>query len=246
MDYIGRDVWEAQYDAGFGARALPCQQAWLHHTVTKQLAVDATVYAEREQMRVIERIGQSRFGKGFSYNLAIFPSGRVYVGCGVSRVGSHTAKRNTIALGIVLVGNYQDNEVSDEMYQALVGVLRDADRLGWLPSPRLDGGHRDLKATSCPGAHAYDLIGQVNNAAARPYQPAPTPEPEPEPELPVEESMARLIKTPSEPEVWATDGLRRWHVPSQVELADLRNTGIYGDGVVHVVSPQTVAALPLR
>lgn len=185
MDYIGRKAWGAQHVAGAGARELPCAEAWLHHTVTlapdlafSDLNADSLDDDEVRAMRRIESIGQQRFGRGFSYNLAVMPSGRVYVGCGVRRVGTHTGGRNTRALGIVLVGDYSKHEPSPQMSDALVEVLRDAKRLGWLRDARLSGGHRDVKATGCPGDRAYRLIADVNRRAAGAVpSPAPTPEP---------------------------------------------------------------------
>jgi hypothetical protein len=245
VDYISRDVWGAIYAPGIGPRALPCLEAWLHHTSTITLPVDATPNDERQQMRRVEGVGQQRFGAGFSYNLAIFPSGRVYVGCGVRRVGTHTAKRNTRALGIVLVGNYEAQPVPGPMRAALVEVLRDAKRLGWLPEARLNGGHRDLKATACPGQHAYALIGGVNAEAAG-HAPPPPPAPVPLGPVPPEhlgDSMARLIKSDDRPHVFATDGIRKWHVPTPRALAELRQTGMYGEQV-HTVSRDTIDRMP--
>lgn len=253
MEYVGRDVWGARHDAGSGPRPIPCTEAWLHHTATATLPVTASEAKEREVMRAVEAIGEQRFGRGFSYNLAIFPSGRVYVGCGVRRVGSHTGGRNTRALGIVLVGNFDAQRVPAPMRAALVEVLRDAKRMGWLTAPRLNGGHRDVKQTACPGRYGYALIPGVNAEAASagpppppaPPAPAPHPQPTPAPANPVEGHMARLVKKADDPHVWATDGLHRWHVPTTGVLADLRATGVYGDGQVHVVSDLTVDALVL-
>ncbi len=253
MDYISRAAWGARHAAGFGDRPIPCAEAWLHHTVTlapdlafHDLDSNGTDDDEAKAMRAVEAIGQQRFGAGFSYNLAVMPSGRVYVGCGVRRVGSHTAGRNTRALGIVLVGDYSANHVPEPMRAALVEVLRDAKRLGWLGAPRLTGGHRDLKKTGCPGDHAYALIGRVNAEAAGHAPPPPPPAPVPLGPVPPEhlgDSMARLIKSDDRPHVFATDGIRKWHVPTPQALAELRQTGMYGEHV-HTVSRSTIDAMP--
>lgn len=179
MDFISRETWGARFAAGSGPRPLPTAEAWLHHTVTKHLPVGASPTEERAQMRSVEAIGQQRFGQGFSYNLALFPSGRCYVGCGVRRVGSHTAGRNSRALGIVLVGDFDRNEVGPELRAALAELLRTAHSEGWIDAPKLDGGHRDLKQTACPGRFAYRLIPELNRAAA-----APPPKPQPAPPKP--------------------------------------------------------------
>lgn len=181
MKLISRSKWGARHRAGFGPRKLPTSQLWLHHTVTlapdlhfQDLNADSVDDDEAKAMRVIEDIGQDRFGAGFSYNVAVMPSGRLYEGCGVDRVGAHTAKRNTTSFGLVLVGNYEANPVPEPMKLAVTRFVREAHQLGWIDQPKFDGGHRDLKQTSCPGINAYRLIPEFNKTA-----PAPTPTPTP-------------------------------------------------------------------
>lgn len=166
MKIIDRKTWGAKYKAGFGSRVLPTSEAWLHHSVTTAPPDDLA--REYAAMRSIEAIGQSRFGAGFSYNLAVMPSGRVYEGCGVSRVGAHTAGRNSRAMGIVLVGNYESSPLPAPMLAALPDLLMHAHREAWIDEPKFDGGHRDIKATACPGIHAYRQIAAVNLAAVTP------------------------------------------------------------------------------
>lgn len=185
MKFVSREQWGAKYAAGTGAREIPTAEVWLHHTVTlapdlafADLNKDSVDDDEAAAMRTIERIGQQRFGAGFSYNLALMPSGRAYVGCGVRRVGTHTSKRNTRALGIVLVGDYEKNVVPEPMRASLVEVLRFGFAEGWIDRPAIDGGHRDLKETACPGRHAYKLIGDVTREASG-VRPKPNPTPEP-------------------------------------------------------------------
>lgn len=173
MQIISRAEWGARHRAGFGARRLPVAEAWLHHTV---MGAPTSPAGERAEMRKIEQVGQQRFGAGVSYNLVVMPSGRVYEGCGASRVGAHTARRNTTSLGIVLAGNYDTAAVSAPMRQALSELLRYAHGWGWLTAPRFTGGHRDAPgaSTACPGRNAHRLIPTLNAAAAA--QPRPTEE----------------------------------------------------------------------
>jgi hypothetical protein len=165
VQIIPRSEWGASYRAGFGARALPVGEAYLHHSATAPPANSPA--SERAAMRQIEQIGQQRFGAGFSYNLAVMPSGRVYEGCGVSRVGAHTRGRNTAALGIVLVGDYDTARVPAAAQQALVDLLRHAHASRWLTRPAFTGGHRDAPgaSTACPGRHAHALISDLNRRA---------------------------------------------------------------------------------
>lgn len=168
MDFIGRSTWGAAHPAGFGPRPIPLDEAYLHHSVTPPPGPDLA--AEYAAMRTLERIGQQRFGSGISYNLAVMPSGRVYVGTGVRRVGAHTRGRNTRALGVVLVGNFEASPVPAPALKALSDLLRFAGEEGWLKAARFTGGHRDALGanTSCPGRFAYGMLSAINAAALAP------------------------------------------------------------------------------
>lgn len=227
MDYVSRKDWGAKYAEGFGERNLPTSETWLHHSVTlspdlefKDLNKDSRDDDEVQAMQTIEQIGQQRFGAGFSYNIAVMPSGRPYIGCGVRRIGSHTAKRNTKALGIVLVGNYETTKLPEQMKTTLVDILRDSYRLGWATKPAFTGGHRDLKETACPGKYAYLLIPSFNSAAAKKKIVTPTPIVEIE-----EPSMYALVREEKTDPVYAVrEGVWVHITPQQLQV--LRKTGL--------------------
>ena len=120
-------------------------------------------------MRTLEQIGEDRFHRGISYTWAVMPSGTVYEGHGVDRQGAHTAKRNSIARAIVLVGDYSRTKPTPAMLSAVSTLLVHAHTSGWIRLPRLNGGHRDAPGAStvCPGAAAEALIPAINTAAER-------------------------------------------------------------------------------
>jgi hypothetical protein len=72
------------------------------------------------------------------------------------------------------------------------------------------------------------------------HPPPPAPAP-----LLEEDDVARLIKAPDKGATFGTDGTQRWHVPSPPVLKELIAIGLYGDGRTHVVSQETIDALPL-
>jgi hypothetical protein len=165
---IPRSEWGARYDNGSGPRRLPATEAWLHHSVT--VAPDPVPPFDDDYVaiRTLESIGESRFGRGISYTRLLTPAGLVFEGHSIDRVGTHTGGRNTVAVGYCLVGNYDATKPTDAQVLALAWCLQEDRRRGWLDRPALDGGHRDLKATACPGKYAYALIGHVNRLAAGP------------------------------------------------------------------------------
>ena len=171
MSRYTRQQWGARYRAGFGDRSAnyPLDEAWGHHSVTAQLGENATFAQECNQMRILENIGQQRFGGGISYSFGIFQSGRAYHGLGASRIGAHTAGRNSVSVSFVFVGNYENTIPSAKALGAAAQLLKDLRAQGVLRRPRLNGGHRDAPGnagTACPGRHLHSRLSVINSQAA--------------------------------------------------------------------------------
>lgn len=171
---IPRARWGARHARGFGPAPLPAQEVWLHHSVT--IAPDVVlVDADRDgvdddeerAMRTLEDIGDLRFGGGISYTFAVMPSGRVYEGHGVDRQGAHTKGRNDIARAIVLVGNYEEQAVTEAQVRSVAELLCHGQRAGWWKRSALTGGHQQAPGAStlCPGRHAMAVLPLINKLA---------------------------------------------------------------------------------
>lgn len=164
---IPRSEWGARYRDGFGARPIGSLERWLHHSVTTQLAKTATLVAEKAEIRKLEDIGQIRFKGGISYTFIIAPSGHIFQGHSISRVGAHTQGHNTKGVGIALLGNYQNMAPTPEQEAAIAWLLTQGVASAWWKPRALSGGHRDTKATACPGNRAYPRIPAINALAAK-------------------------------------------------------------------------------
>lgn len=181
---IARAEWGAQYRDGFGNRALSgITKIVLHHSVTTSPPVGSSFSQDCAAIRTLERIGQNRFKGGISYTFAIPKSGRVFAGHSLGRIGAHTGGHNTTAIGVVLVGNYQGEAPTPEQEAALAWLVdvylpEQGVRVG-----RITHGHRDFKATSCPGNRAYARIAAINALSgsvtpiSRPTPAPPAPKP---------------------------------------------------------------------
>ena len=177
MRIVPRGEWGARHDDGSGDRKLPATEAWLHHSVTKHLEQSATPAQEAAAMRDVEAIGESRYQQGISYTFGVFPSGRVYQGHSVHRVGTHTGGRNTVGIGICLIGDYSKHAPTAALIAAVADLLAHLKATGALTTGQLRGGHRDVKRltgdsilTECPGNHAYARIPDINRLALHPEQ----------------------------------------------------------------------------
>jgi hypothetical protein len=163
---IPRSEWGAKYDNGVGSAPLPAGESWLHHSATVPLNDDY------EAIRKLEAIGEQRFGSGISYTWLFTLSGRIFEGHSPHRQGTHTGGRNDVSRALCLVGNYQDTDPTEAQLRAVAWLLWHAVGQGWLRTPQLRGGHRDVRPmtgdsiiTACPGDRAYRLIPIINAMA---------------------------------------------------------------------------------
>lgn len=161
---IPRSTWAPRYDNGVAIIGVTewlnaGKELWLHHSITNPFGPDASLAQDCQHMRDFEAIGESRFGAGISYTWVVMPSGRVFQGHDVDRQGTHTYQRNNRSRGICLAGNYDVTGLPGRMERAVSALLRE---LG----ATLDGGHRDVYPTACPGRYAYDRIGEINRLAS--------------------------------------------------------------------------------
>ncbi|HMJ76586.1 MAG TPA: N-acetylmuramoyl-L-alanine amidase [Iamia sp.] len=146
-----RSAWGAKFSNGAGPASLPATDgAFLHHSDGKAKDGPGVVLD-------LERVGQERFKAGISYTFAISPDGTIWEGHSIDRRGSHTKDHNTKGRGIVLMGVYSQTAPSREQKEAVAQLLAHGVRHAWWPSTRLRG-HREVRATECPGEAAFGTI----------------------------------------------------------------------------------------
>lgn len=152
-----RSFWGAVHDDGDLTLSGLAEEVFIHHSVTAQLSPFAAVSQEIAQMRLLEQIGENRFGQGISYNVCVFPSGRAYQGVSFNRRGTHTGGRNSTSRSIVLMGNYEENAPTDSQLRTAQSLYHEGKGKWWKDSAPLFG-HRDVSQTACPGQHVYSRL----------------------------------------------------------------------------------------
>jgi hypothetical protein len=172
---ITRASWGARYGDGRAGATYPASEIWLHHSVTHAPEPGATFTQDCAAIRTIEDIGAQRFGQsyGFPYTFGITPSGRIFAGHDVTKLGAHTVGHNAVARAVVLVGDYTSREPTPAQLDSTAWLIRYGLAAGWWTVGQLTGGHRDVKATECPGDRAYAAIGEINRRARDGDAPAP-------------------------------------------------------------------------
>ena len=177
---ISREQWGARYGDGKPGATYPADEVWLHHSATVAPDVSPPYDDDYTCVRKLEAVGANRFGQtyGLSYTFVVSPAGLIFAGHDVRKLGAHTAGHNTIGRAICLLGDYSARDLTPAQCDAVVWLLRHGKAQGWWTQARLSGGHRDTKATVCPGDRAYAAIPELNRRAAN-NTPATTTAPAP-------------------------------------------------------------------
>jgi hypothetical protein len=112
-----------------------------------------------------------------AYNWLVDPNGVVYEGRGGGDnvLGAHFCGYNAGTMGVCMLGNFQQVEVSQKAFDNLLKVLTwkacarnlDPNQIAFHPSSGLQlyrvSGHRDGCSTECPGDNLYKLLPQIRS-----------------------------------------------------------------------------------
>lgn len=121
---------------------------FIHHT-----AVDADVPIEN----IANYHVNSKDWPGISYHSAIEPDGDILLLNDLSTISYHTRGQNTKGISIVLLGNYEEDQLTDKQLES-VKLITEA--LCEVLKVRAIMGHRDAPGarTTCPGANAQKIL----------------------------------------------------------------------------------------
>lgn len=102
------------------------------------------------------------------YHFLVDESGKLYEGRAINVRGAHTAGHNSGAIGVMLMGNFEQIEPTSEQINTLVATLISLDKLFGIENV---AGHRDYNpgATLCPGNHLAILLPEIANQAGIRY-----------------------------------------------------------------------------
>lgn len=128
-----------------------------HHSVTRTW--DNMLEAEETgQLHRMNRVYLNKGWPGIPYHYSIAPSGSVYK---LNRIGDYTwhAKGgNYNSIGIMLMGNFEKNSITEKHWSCFVELCRLINKL--MPQVIKVVGHRNVRgsATLCPGKYISDKI----------------------------------------------------------------------------------------
>lgn len=113
------------------------------------------------------------------YNYIIDQDGKVYEGRygGEGVIGAHAGPGNNGSIGISILGNYEENEVSGKIIGALSEFIAKKSKVHNIDpagSSEFRGhlmqnvfGHSDIMSTDCPGVYLYEKLPIIRSLAAK-------------------------------------------------------------------------------
>lgn len=119
--------------------------AVVHHSATKA----QSIYSIAQYHTMVNG------WRGIAYHIAIGYDGVVYQLNDLESISTHAKGYNSRTIGVVLIGNYHEREMTNEMKSALIGVLEE---LGDTYKLKFVWAHRDARKTACPGKYAYEFL----------------------------------------------------------------------------------------
>lgn len=126
----------------------------LHHTAFPSSGIGGrTLTAEARHMRQIQRWHLDRGWATIGYHFVVSPSGRIFAGRPVDRLGAHVAGHNAGTVGVCLMGDFERERPTAAALTALEHV-----RARLVPGGASVAllGHRDHRGhetSACPGRY---------------------------------------------------------------------------------------------
>ncbi|MDD5623825.1 MAG: peptidoglycan recognition family protein, partial [Candidatus Peribacteraceae bacterium] len=143
----------------------------VHHTA---ITVNGDARTPLDRIRALYTYHTQKLGWGdIGYHYLISEDGQIFEGKagGDYVIGGHAYCANIGTVGVALLGNFEQEEPTQEQIRGLQWLLRDLShryRIDLSHSVTFHGktmepvvGHRDVVATACPGYFLYGVLNQV-------------------------------------------------------------------------------------
>lgn len=158
LQIVARSNWGARPPRSTFPIGVPSPELWLHHSAGNHFGAAGVRAIQNFHM---DSRGWTDIAYSFIVDRATF---EIYEGRGAGVRGGHTLGHNTISHGICVMGNFEVSQVAAGLVARLAELVRHGHGRGWWPA-QLTGGHRDVRATACPGQNLYARIEEINRLA---------------------------------------------------------------------------------
>ena len=137
----------------------------IHHSAM----ASSHLRGKAEAAGMLEKIRRVHVGQQWAdigYHYIIDPSGRIWEGRPIQYQGAHVKLNNENNLGIMLMGNFEDERPSPEALSALDSFVADRMRAYRVPITRVYT-HKELMPTACPGRALQRYMEETRSGNGR-------------------------------------------------------------------------------
>jgi len=101
-------------------------------------------------MNVMDRYHRIKGWKGIGYHFVVMPDGLIFIGRSLNEIGAHTFSQNEKAIGVCLLGNFDEENVSEPQWVTMKFLLAFLlHRFNLQPNDIYF--HRQFADKTCPG-----------------------------------------------------------------------------------------------
>ncbi len=142
-------------------RADPYYRVTVHHQ-------GSAIYHHRSELDAaiaIQNVQQGHMNRRFGdigYHLVIDTMGRAWEARSLRFTGAHVARHNSGNIGIMLLGNFEEQRPTRQQLECLNIVVQGVVQ-AFAMKPDQVYGHIDLGQTLCPGVHLYRYVEHLRN-----------------------------------------------------------------------------------
>lgn len=138
-------------------------------TVHHSAVISATVRGQSDAARMLTSIRSTHVTNGWAdigYHYIIDPQGDVWEGRPVKFQGAHVKENNEHNLGIMCMGDFDQERPSSAMLATLDGFVADRMRALRVPINRVYT-HQELRVTACPGRNLQGYMVATRSGSGR-------------------------------------------------------------------------------
>jgi len=170
VEPVTRTDWGAKTPRWTTRQKRPVDHVFIHHGAT--LLGDHTQRGETRIIRAYQNHHHHRGWADIAYSFLVgVQSGRVYTGRGWRNRPGATRNWNHRSYAICIVGDTTRQQISQQAIEAIQALIAQGVTRGHITPNFTLKGHRDVKATACPGDTAYATLEQMRPTARQ----APAP-----------------------------------------------------------------------
>ncbi len=163
IEVVTREQWGARKVSGIKAIG-KVKDIFIHHTVSP-VGKDPKADVREFQRFHMDSRGYSDIG----YTLLVHPDGTILHGRVVgdkAGQGAHTLNHNSTGIGISVIGNYEENQVSDALIGHINRAIQYAKDVGWVTDNPTIRPHSAVFATACCGKFLKARLGELGGAVS--------------------------------------------------------------------------------